>query len=231
MTLAIELAIAAMSLNLLLGFTGHDLHRPLGVLRHRRVHHGASCVVRYGWAQGWTFFARRGDRLRRRRPRVASRRCGSRASTSPSSRWRWPWCSRRSSSGTSWRGSPRGPAGISGVVLRGHPATGRCCLELRWPARAGRVLRLLARHRPARHLYLVCRGIVKSRVGRSLIAIRDNETAAAVMGVNLARDEDARVRHLGGDVRARRVRSRRSSGNLVQPRHRATSRSSGASRS
>ena len=35
--------------------------------------------------------------------------------------------------------------------------------------------------------YLVCRGIVKSRVGRSLVAIRDNETAAAVMGVNLAR--------------------------------------------
>jgi branched-chain amino acid transport system permease protein len=35
-------------------------------------------------------------------------------------------------------------------------------------------------------VYLVCRGIVKSRAGRSLIAIRDNETAAAVMGVNLA---------------------------------------------
>jgi branched-chain amino acid transport system permease protein len=34
--------------------------------------------------------------------------------------------------------------------------------------------------------YVVCRGIVKSRVGRSLVAIRDNETAAAVMGVNLA---------------------------------------------
>jgi branched-chain amino acid transport system permease protein len=34
--------------------------------------------------------------------------------------------------------------------------------------------------------YVVCRGIVKSRAGRSLIAIRDNETAAAVMGVNLA---------------------------------------------
>ncbi|MGD9700789.1 MAG: branched-chain amino acid ABC transporter permease [Acidimicrobiia bacterium] len=34
--------------------------------------------------------------------------------------------------------------------------------------------------------YMVCRGIVKSRVGRSLVAIRDNETAAAVMGVNLA---------------------------------------------
>ncbi len=34
-------------------------------------------------------------------------------------------------------------------------------------------------------VYLVCRGIVKSRVGRSMVAIRDNETAAAVMGVNL----------------------------------------------
>jgi branched-chain amino acid transport system permease protein len=34
--------------------------------------------------------------------------------------------------------------------------------------------------------YLVCRGIVKSRAGRSLIAVRDNETAAAVMGVNVA---------------------------------------------
>jgi branched-chain amino acid transport system permease protein len=34
--------------------------------------------------------------------------------------------------------------------------------------------------------YLVCRGIVRSRAGRALVAIRDNETAAAVMGVNLA---------------------------------------------
>lgn len=33
--------------------------------------------------------------------------------------------------------------------------------------------------------YLVCRGVVKSRAGRSIVAIRDNETAAAVMGVNL----------------------------------------------
>lgn len=35
-------------------------------------------------------------------------------------------------------------------------------------------------------VYLICRGVVKSRMGRSLIAIRDNSTAAAVMGVNLA---------------------------------------------
>ena len=35
--------------------------------------------------------------------------------------------------------------------------------------------------------YAVARGIVKSRVGRSLIAIRDNDTASAVMGVDRAR--------------------------------------------
>jgi branched-chain amino acid transport system permease protein len=35
-------------------------------------------------------------------------------------------------------------------------------------------------------VYVVCRGVVKSRAGRSMIAIRDNDTAAAVMGVNLA---------------------------------------------
>lgn len=34
-------------------------------------------------------------------------------------------------------------------------------------------------------VYLVCRGVVKSRAGRSMVAVRDNETAAAVMGVNL----------------------------------------------
>lgn len=34
-------------------------------------------------------------------------------------------------------------------------------------------------------VYVCCRGVVKSRIGRSLVAIRDNETAAAVMGVNL----------------------------------------------
>ena len=35
--------------------------------------------------------------------------------------------------------------------------------------------------------YVVVRNLRKSRVGRSLVAVRDNETAAAVMGINLAR--------------------------------------------
>ena len=34
--------------------------------------------------------------------------------------------------------------------------------------------------------YLIVRNLVKSRVGRSMIAVRDNTTAAAVMGVNVA---------------------------------------------
>ena len=34
--------------------------------------------------------------------------------------------------------------------------------------------------------YVVVRNLVKSRVGRSMIAVRDNQTAAAVMGVNVA---------------------------------------------
>ncbi len=35
--------------------------------------------------------------------------------------------------------------------------------------------------------YVVVRNLRKSRAGRSLVAVRDNETAAAVMGVNLSR--------------------------------------------
>jgi branched-chain amino acid transport system permease protein len=34
--------------------------------------------------------------------------------------------------------------------------------------------------------YVVARNLVKSRVGRSMVAVRDNTTAAAVMGVNVA---------------------------------------------
>ena len=34
--------------------------------------------------------------------------------------------------------------------------------------------------------YIVARNLVKSRVGRAMVAVRDNQTAAAVMGVNVA---------------------------------------------
>ncbi len=54
--------------------------------------------------------------------------------------------------------------------------------------------------------YVVCRGIVQAAgSGRSLVAIRDNETAAAVMGVNLVRTKTLDVRHLRIDRRRRRL--------------------------
>jgi branched-chain amino acid transport system permease protein len=34
--------------------------------------------------------------------------------------------------------------------------------------------------------FAVCAGVIRSRVGRALVAIRDNSTSAAVMGINLA---------------------------------------------
>lgn len=59
--------------------------------------------------------------------------------------------------------------------------------------------------------YLVCRGVVKSRVGRSLIAIRDNEVAASVMGVDVARTKalvfgvSAAITAVGGSMFAIRA--------------------------
>ena len=98
--------------------------------------------------------------------------------------------------------------------LQGHPELAAPRRAAQGRRRPGGVHVLAGRASPLVLSYLVCRGIVKSRVGRSLVAIRDNETAAAVMGVNLAAHEDARVRHLGGDVRPRRlaVRHRRQPG-------------------
>lgn len=61
--------------------------------------------------------------------------------------------------------------------------------------------------------YLVCRGVVKSRVGRSLVAIRDNDIAASVMGVDVARTKAAvfglssAICALGGSLFAIRVGS------------------------
>lgn len=61
--------------------------------------------------------------------------------------------------------------------------------------------------------YLVCRGIVKSRVGRSLVAIRDNESAAAVMGVNLTATRtlvfgvSAAIASLAGSVATLRIQT------------------------
>ena len=60
--------------------------------------------------------------------------------------------------------------------------------ELTGPGVSGSLDVLARRHRRRSIVPRLSR-IVKSRVGRSLIAIRDNETAAAVMGVNRPRTQ------------------------------------------
>jgi branched-chain amino acid transport system permease protein len=182
-TLAFEYAIAAMSLNLVLGYAGiisigHSFFFGLG------MYTTAILVTRYGWSQGWTFFAAAAItfvvgflvglpalRLKGIYLAVVTLALGVMFPTLI--RWdKLEWLT-------------EGPAGISGVTYKKLPS---------WPiigelrGREGRaifiywlaVLLLVIS-------YLVVRGIVKSRVGRSLIAIRDNETGAAVMGVPRAR--------------------------------------------
>jgi len=183
MTLAFEYAIAAMSLNLVLGYTGiisigHSAFFGLG------MYTTAILVTRYGWTQGWTFFvaaaitfvvgalvALPALRLKGIYLAVVTLALGVLFPTLV--RWdKLEWLT-------------EGPAGIDSVTYDDVPE---------WPilgelrGREGRavfiywlaVLLLVIS-------YLVARGVVKSRVGRSLIAIRDNETAAAVMGVSRAR--------------------------------------------
>ena len=146
----------------------------------------AILVVDYGWSQGWTFYAARGGRVRRRVPggAAALRLKGvylalvtlALAVLFPMLvKWdKLEWLTERTGRHRRRR-------------LRGHPVVAAARRAAR-PRGPGEV-RLLAGHRPARADLATSSagGIVKSRVGRSLIAIRDNETAAAVMGVHLAR--------------------------------------------
>ena len=182
-TLAFEYAIAAMSLNLAFGYAGiislgHSAFFGMG------MYTTAILVTRYGWSQGWTFFAAAAItfvigalialpalRLKGIYLAVVTLALGVLFPTLV--RWdKLEWLS-------------QGPRGIDGVTYSKIP-TWPILGELR--GREGRavfiywlavVLLVIS--------YLVSRGIVKSRVGRSLIAIRDNETAAAVMGVPRAR--------------------------------------------
>ncbi len=182
-TLAYEYAIAAMSLNLVLGYTGiislgHSAFFGIG------MYTTAILVTRYDWSQGWTFFAAAAIafvvgflialpalRLKGIYLAVVTLALGVLFPTLV--RWhKLEWLT-------------EGPRGIDGVTYDDIP---------KWPilgelrGREGRavfiywlaVLLLVIS-------YLVARGLVKSRVGRSLIAVRDNETAAAVMGVPRAR--------------------------------------------
>lgn len=181
-TLAFELMICAMGLNLVLGYAGiisigHSAFFGFG------GYVTGILVTRYGWDPGWTLYIGAIGAfvvgcivalpaLRLQGVYLALVTLALAVLFPAMVKWqKLAWLT-------------NGPRGINGVSYDDIPA---------WPligelrGRDGRavfaywlafVVLVVA--------YLVCRGIVKSSVGRSLVAIRDNETAAAVMGVNRA---------------------------------------------
>jgi branched-chain amino acid transport system permease protein len=74
----------------------------------------------------------------------------------------------------SLKGTKLSPPTWTGLVSKGKEARLDKAIFLYWVAI---ILLVVA--------YVVVRNLRKSRIGRSLVAVRDNETAAAVMGVNL----------------------------------------------
>ncbi len=183
MTFALELSIAAMSLNLLIGYggiisLGHSAFFGIG---------GYTTGVlfeRYGWTQGWTIPVGAAiafvvgavvslPALRLRGIYVALVTLALAVLFPAFVKWEkaeWLTEGARGISGIAYKDVPTLP-----FVGDDSPREARA-IWMYWLAVFVTVL-----------CYLVCRGVVKSRVGRSLIAIRDNETAAVVMGVNAAR--------------------------------------------
>ena len=109
----------------------------------------------------------------------ASPPSGSRACTWRSSPSRSPRSSRPSSASSTT--SPADPPGIDGLSYDAPAWTG---LD---PGRRGRAEWLYWVALGTLVLgYLLVRNLVKSRIGRAMVAVRDNPTAAAAMGVNVA---------------------------------------------
>ena len=183
MTNALQIAIAAMALNLAMGFggiisIGHSAYFGLG------GYTSAVLIDHYDWSQGWTLYvaAILGfvvgcltslPALRLKGVYLALVTLGLAVLFPQLVKWQkaaWLTDGARGIDRIAYDEIPEWP--ILGELRRGE---GRAVF-MWWLTVIVLVLS-----------YLVCRGIVKSRVGRSLIAIRDNETAAAVMGVNNAR--------------------------------------------
>lgn len=185
MTVALELVAVAMALNLVMGYgglisLGHSAYFGLGAYTM------AVLVDHYGWSQGWTLYVAAAfgfvvgcltslPALRLKGVYLALTSIGLAVLFPQLVKWqKLEWLT-------------DGARGIDNLQYDEIPV---------WPilgeldGRRGRAvwmywLAVIV----ATIAYFICRGIVKSRVGRSLIAIRDNETAAAVMGVNRARTQ------------------------------------------
>jgi branched-chain amino acid transport system permease protein len=182
MTYAVELAVCAMALNLVLGYTGvisigHSAFYGLG------GYATGILVTRYDWSPGWTIYA----------GVVIAFVAGSLVSL-PALRLRGVYLALVTlalavlfPALVKWQKLAwltNGSRGINDVAYEEIPD---------WPflgdlsGRDGRaVFSFWLAIVVAVVSYVVCRGIVKSAYGRSLVAIRDNEVAAAVMGVNRA---------------------------------------------
>lgn len=182
MTYAAELAVCAMALNLVLGYTGvisigHSAFYGLG------GYATGILVTEYDWSPGWTIYA----------GVVLAFVAGSLVSL-PALRLRGVYLALVTlalavlfPALVKWQKLAwltNGSRGINDVAYEEIPD---------WPflgdlsGRDGRaVFSFWLAIVVAVVSYVVCRGIVKSAYGRSLVAIRDNEVAAAVMGVNRA---------------------------------------------
>lgn len=182
-TSAFEFAIAAMALNLAMGYggiisLGHSAYFGVG------GYTTAILVDHYGWSQGWTLLAAAAvgfvvgcatalPALRLKGVYLALVTLGLAVLFPQLVKWKklaWLTDGARGIDRLQYKDLPSLP--FAGQL---RASDGRA-VWMYWLA-----FTVLAIS------YLVCRGIVKSRVGRALVAIRDNETAAAVMGINLAR--------------------------------------------
>ena len=185
MTFAVEMATVAMALNLVMGYggivsLGHSFYFGLGAYTM------AVLVDHYGWTQGWTLYVAAVfgfvvgcvtslPALRLKGVYLALTSIGLAVLFPQLIKWQkleWLTDGARGIDDLQYDEIPEWP--ILGEL---DGRRGRA-VWMYWMALIVVVLS-----------YLVCRGIVKSRVGRSLVAIRDNETAAAVMGVNRARTQ------------------------------------------
>jgi len=171
------LALAALSLNLLIGFTGqisigHSAFFGVG------AYTTAILITDHGWSPGWTFLASAvvcfgvgvlvGIPALRLKGLYLVLVTLALAQIFPALVRKFDWLTGGSRGITglryeqpSWTGLPDGRAGRSEWLY--------------WVA-----LAMLAIG------YVIVRNLVKSRVGRSMVAVRDNATAAAVMGINVA---------------------------------------------
>ena len=185
MTTALELAAVAMALNLVMGYgglisLGHSAYFGLGAYTM------AVLVDHYGWTQGWTLYIAAVfgfvvgcltslPALRLKGVYLALTSIALAVLFPQLVKWQkleWLTDGARGIDDLQYDEIPVWP-----IVGELDGRRGRA-VWMYWLAVIVAVLS-----------YLVCRGIVKSRVGRSLVAIRDNETAAAVMGVNRARTQ------------------------------------------